>query len=74
MEAVPKEQSKILKPGQRGPPVEVAHADRMTLMKDHTFVGQVWIRGSSLKTWVQRTAVLSKGYIYLFEKPKDSEA
>lgn len=41
------------------------------LLKNSIKSGIIYKRGNALKTWEKYNGVLSGGYIYLFEKPKD---
>lgn len=45
--------------------------EKNMLLKNSTKSGIIFRRGNALKTWEKFNGVLSGGYIYLFEKPKD---
>ncbi|KAL4498677.1 hypothetical protein ABPG73_003474, partial [Tetrahymena malaccensis] len=45
--------------------------EKNLLLKNSTKTGIIYKRGNTIKTWEKYNGVLSGGYLYLFEKPKD---
>ncbi|KAL4496109.1 hypothetical protein ABPG72_015531 [Tetrahymena utriculariae] len=45
--------------------------EKNLLLKNASKTGIIYKRGNTIKTWEKYNGVLSGGYLYLFEKPKD---
>ncbi|EAR90561.2 PH domain protein (macronuclear) [Tetrahymena thermophila SB210] len=45
--------------------------EKNLLLKNSTKIGIIYKRGNALKTWEKYNGILSGGYLYLFENPKD---